>query len=88
MKVKKGLLSHKIGGQYVIVASGEAGDAFNGMIRSNQIAVEILNILENNHTEDEIVDMLFERYDAPRDIIAQDVHKVIEQIRTAGLLHE
>lgn len=88
MKIKKGLISHKVGEQYVIVASDEAGESFNGMIRSNSAAVEILKLLETDRTEAELVDMLYEKYDASRNVIAEDVHKLIEQIKTVGLLDE
>lgn len=71
MKVKKGLISHKIGEQYIIVASEEAGKAFNGMIRSNAIRMDILRMLETDCSEEQVVESLFSLYDAPRARIAQ-----------------
>lgn len=88
MKVKAGLISHKIGEQYVTVASGDAGNAFNGMMRSNDTAAQILQMLEHEISEEQIVDQLYAQYDAPREAIAADVHQIIEQIRSAGLLDE
>lgn len=88
MKVKAGLISHKIGEQYVTVASGDAGNAFNGMMRSNDTAAQILQMLEHEISEEQIVDQLYTLYDAPREVIAADVHQIIEQIRSAGLLDE
>lgn len=88
MKVKNGLISHKVGENYVTVAAGDAGEVFNGMLRSNNVASDILKLLENDISEEEIVDVLFEQYDAPREEIAGDVHTVIGQIRSVGLLDE
>ena len=59
MKIKVGLLSHKVGDQYVTVASGEAGDVFCGMLRSNETVMELLRMLEQETTEEQLVDGLF-----------------------------
>lgn len=88
MKIKEGLISHKIGEQYVTVTSGEAGEVFNGMLRSNSTACDILKLLEKEISETELVDALYLQYNAPREEIAKDVHAVIEQIRAIGLLDE
>ena len=88
MKIKAGLLSHKVGEQYVTVASGEAGDVFCGMLRSNETVMEMLRMLEQKTTEEQLVDGLFAKYDAPRDTIAAHVHRVLEQLRATGLLDE
>ena len=58
------------------------------MIRSNATGVEILKLLDNDCTEAEIVDALFDRFDAPREVIARDVAKTLGQLRATGLLDE
>lgn len=88
MKIKSGLISHQIDEQYVTVASGEAGDIFNGMIRSNGTALTILKLLEQDTTEEKIVDQLLSQYDVSREVLSADVHQIIEKIRAAGLLDE
>lgn len=88
MKIKSGLISHEIDGKFVTVASGEAGDVFNGMIRSNGTAVDILKMLECETSEEELTDRLYEKYEASREVIAADVHRILEKIREAGLLDE
>lgn len=88
MKIKSGLLSHKVGEEYVIVASGEAGSAFHGMMRGNATTMEILKLLEQDTTQEQIVEQLFARYDVPREALERDVCQTIEKIREAGLLDE
>lgn len=88
MKIKSGLISHQVGGQYVTVASGESGEAFHGMLRSNKIVVDILSMLEQEISEEELVDRLYDRYDAKKEQISADVHQIITKIREAGLLDE
>ena len=36
MKIKDGFMLRKVGGQYVVVALGEASRSFNGIIRLNE----------------------------------------------------
>ena len=88
MRLKEGLLSHKIGDEYVTVAAGKAGEVFNGMLRSNQTASDILKMLETDTKEERIVDALFQQYSAAREEIAEDVHRIIVQLKAAGLLDE
>lgn len=88
MKIKSGLISHQVGEQYVTVTSEESGKAFNGILRSNKIVVDILSMLEQEISEEELVDQLYDRYDARREQISSDVHKIIAKIREVGLLDE
>ena len=88
MKIKSGLISHQVGEQYVTVTSGESGEAFNGILRSNKIVVDILSMLEQEISEEELVDQLYDRYDARREQISSDVHQIIAKIREVGLLDE
>lgn len=88
MKLKEGLILHDTGGEHMVVATGEAGNNFNGLIRNNDTAHFIYRQLLGETTEEKIVDAMLEKYDAPREVIAADVHRIITQIREAGLLDE
>ena len=86
MKLKEGFLLHDVGEEHMMVATGEASKAFNGLVRNNKTAAFIFKQLMNDTTEEQIVDAMLAEYDAPRERIAEDVHKVILQIREAGFL--
>ena len=88
MRVKDGFISHNIGDEYMVVATGDAAENFNGIIRGNETLVYIFELLKGDTTEEEIVEAMCERYDAPKDIIAKDVAVVIQKIREAGFLYE
>ena len=55
MKLKSGVIINEINGEYVAVAAGEAGKAFNGMIKMNGTAAFIAKTLQNETDEDGIV---------------------------------
>lgn len=88
MRLKEGFILHSVGEEHMAVATGEAAKGFNGIIRNNETAAYIFELLQTETTEEAIVDAMCERYDADRSVIAKDVAKIVGQIREAGLLHE
>ncbi len=88
MKLKSGFVLHTVGNEHMVVATGEAAKSFNGLIRNNQTANDIFELLLEPTTEEEIVSKLCDKYDAPREVICADVHRVIKEVRTAGFLDE
>ena len=55
-------------------------------MRSNETAAFIVNCLKKETTEEAIVEAMLEQYDAPRETVARDVHRVVEQLRQIGAL--
>lgn len=88
MRVKDGFVLHNIGEEYMAVATGEAAENFNGIVRSNETAAYIFELLQQETTEEAIVDAMCEKYEAERSVIEKDVANIIEKMREAGFLHE
>lgn len=88
MKLKDGFLMHNVAGEHMIVATGAAGKIFNGLIRNNSTASFIYEQLLKDTTEEEIVAAMRKEYDAPENVIREDVNRIIRQIREAGFLEE
>ena len=86
MKLKPGFITHNVGKEQMMVAAGPAAKQFHGLVRSNETAAFIVNCLKQETTEEAIVDAMLEQYDAPRETVAQDVHRVVEQLRQIGAL--
>lgn len=85
MKLKDKLVAHCMGDEILII---NADDAVNqGIIRGNASVAAIVQLLQDEDiTEDEMVDRLTAEYDAPKEIIADDVHSVIEKLNAVGAL--
>ena len=62
--------------------------SFAGLIRSNKTAAFIVECLKEETTQENIVEAMFEKYDAPKDVLAKDVSDVIEKLRKVGALDE
>ena len=85
MKLKSNFITHETGEGLLMIS---AGGSFNGMVRSNSTAKDIINLLKNDTTRDAVVDAMLEKYDAERSVIEGDVDSVIEKLRSIGALDE
>ena len=70
MKLKNGFVTRELADEQIMVSAN--GD-FSGMVRSNKTAAFIVDCLLEETTEDAIVKKMLEKYDAPRDVIEEDV---------------
>lgn len=86
MKLRKEFITHESDGAQVMVAAGDVG--FYGLVRSNQTAAFIINKLKEETTKEQIVSDMAVEYDAPREVIARDVEKILDKLRSIGALDE
>ena len=86
MKLKNGVIINETNGEYVAVAAGEAGKAFNGIIKMNGTAAFIARTLQNDTDEDGVVAAICGEYEVDEDTARQNVRAVIEKLRGAGLI--
>ena len=61
---------------------------FNGALKLNKTAAAIFELLKNDVSEEQIVDALSKRFDAPRERLADDVRNTISEFRKRGMLAE
>ena len=74
--------------ELIAVPTGDETKNFKGLLRANESASFILECLKEETTEEEIVEKMVKEYDASKEELAQDVHEVIEQLRTVKALEE
>lgn len=86
MRLKNGFITHESDGEQIMVAAGEV--RFSGMVRSNKTAAFIVDCLKEETTEAQIVEKLSDVYDAPKEVIAGDVQKILDSLRSIGALDE
>ena len=70
----------------VLVPVGDT--SFSGIGRGNATLGVILTKLENDISEQEIIDALAKEYDAPVNLITKDVRRILDQLRSIGALDE
>ena len=85
MKLKYTYITHDSDGEQILL---DTSSSFAGLIRNNKTAAFIVECLKEDITEENIVEAMFEKYDAPKDVLAKDVADVIEKLRKVGALYE
>ena len=85
MKLKDTYITHDSDGEQILL---DTSSSFAGLIRNNKTAAFIVECLKEETTEEKIVEAMFEKYDAPKDVLAKDVSEVIGKLRKVGALDE
>ena len=85
MKLKDTYITHDSDGEQILL---DTSSSFAGLIRNNKTAAFIVECLKEETTQEKIVEALFEKYDAPKEVLAKDVLDVIDKLRKVGALDE
>ena len=72
--------------EMIAVPVGKGAENFHGVIKVNETAATILKLLEQETTEEAVLDSLMEQYSGDRIEIADYVHDYIEKLRKEGLV--
>ena len=86
MKLKEGVIISQVENEFVAVFAGEAGKACSGMMRMNKVSAYIMELLQNDTSEDQLVAALLERYEVSEEDARKSVVFVVDQVRKAGIL--
>ncbi len=88
MRLHEEFAVHDAGDEQIMVATGSMVGNFNGLVRSNATAAFIVDQLKEDTTEEQIVEAMYAQYDAPKEVIAADVARIIAQLRSIGAIVE
>lgn len=86
MKIKKGFILRKVGGQNVVVAVGAASRSFSGIIRLNETGKFLWEKLTADKTEAELCEALLSEYELSEKQACADVSAFVQKLKEAGLL--
>ncbi len=86
MKLKSTFLVHKYGEENLLIPT--AGESFSGIVKGNDTLGEILVLLREETSEEEMTEALLQKFDAPREVVERDVKKAVEGLRKIGALDE
>ena len=86
MKMKKGFVSQRVAGRWLLVSVGN--NEFAGFVQGNDTTAFIAELLQKDTSADEMVEALYERYDAPKETLRADLEQVLDQLRSIGAIEE
>ena len=84
MKLKKEFIIHESGNDTMLVATGKAN--FSGLVKGNKMLGEILSLMKEDTTEEEVIRKMREKFVAPAGKIEEDVNKVVTELKKIGAI--
>lgn len=88
MKIRKGFKMREIAGKNVVIATGDAARDFNGIIKLNESAVMLWQLLTQGADEYELVEALVDKYKVDSFTAQNDVSMFVTKLKGAGILDE
>ena len=86
MKLKDGFITHEMDGKQLLVGTGRT--RFAGMVKSNQTAAFLVDLLKTEISREQLLAAMLEKYDVAEDVASRDLDKVLETLRSIGALDE
>lgn len=86
MKLNPQFVTQDIDDTQFLIALGD--QKFKGIVRNNRTAAFIVNLLKEETSQEKIVAAMCESFDAPVEMISEDVAKVLQTLRSIGALEE
>lgn len=86
MKLKYQFVFQQLGEIYMGVAVGGDAKLLNGMLQLNEVGYDIVSLMTNDISKDEIIENILENYDTDRDTATQYVDEVIDYLTKEDVL--
>lgn len=86
MKIEKEFILREIAGDYVIVPTGKTALEFNGLITVNELGAFIWKKLQQDVTEDELIQVILEEYEVDEETARNDVEEFLNKLTECKIL--
>ena len=86
MRINKEFVLREIAGDYVIIPTGQTVLEFNGLITVNEVGVSIWNILQEEVTEDDLVNGILNEYEVEEEVAREDIREFIDTLVAGNIL--
>lgn len=86
MKIEKEFILREIAGDYVIVPTGKTALEFNGLITVNELGAFIWKKLQQEVSEDELIQDILEEYEVDEETARHDVEEFLNKLTECKIL--
>ena len=86
MKIKEGFVLRQIADQWMAVPIGGMAEKVHGLIALNDTAADIWKILQEDHTEQEVVELLSREYDEETQVLEENVQSFVSELKKQDLI--
>ncbi len=66
----------------------DSASDFSGIVHSNRTAAFIIECLKTDTTESEIADKMMKKYDVNKDVVTEDIKRIIAKLKGIGAIDE
>ena len=84
MKLSEQFVTFHTGDEAMLVAVG--GADFSGLVRGSEAFGDVLDLLQEDISEEALIAAMAERYDAPVEVLTKDVRDALAQLRDIGAI--
>jgi len=88
MKFKEGVILTQNGDETILVAAGEAGKHFSGIMKLNATAAEIGEMLQKETDVPTMAKILKDRYGISRELALESVEKTVKTFCDSKIVEE
>lgn len=88
MKIKDGFMLRKIAGDFIIVPVGESTREFNGIITVNESGKFLWEKLQEEVSEEDLLEFMLDKYDVREDIAREDIAEFINIMKNKNILEQ
>ena len=86
MKIREGFVLRQVADSWMAVPVGSMAGKIHGLVALNETAADIWNILQDDHTGEEVVEILAMNYDEKKEVLAESVHAFLRELEEQEML--
>lgn len=88
MKRNPDFIVTDVAGSHILVPVGKAAVNFNSIISLNEMGLTVWDMLENETSEDEVLQKILAEYEVTEDRARADVERFIGKLRESGCIED
>lgn len=86
MKAIKDMMIREIAGEVILVPVGQASMSIHGMISLSESGVLLWKQLQNECSQEDLVNTILEEYDVDEETAKEDVKVFVNKMKTLGII--
>ncbi len=86
MKLNPAFVTRQFRDTYVMTGTEDV--SFKGVVNGNSTTAFVVECLKSETQREEIISKMLSKYDAPYEVISEDVDKILSALRSIGAIEE
>ena len=88
MPINNNFMLKNIGNEYMIIPTSNNNVNFSKIFNINETGAFIFNLLKENKTINEILDLMSKEYNAPKDVLLNDINEFVNELKKRGIYND